>query len=235
MPRNSSGVYVQPASDVNPPIAGTVIDPVAFAAALTDISSEITNSLDRLGRAPMQAILQMAGFKISNLGAPVSPSDAARLTDVGGYFPPGLIGWFAGSVAPAGWLLGDGSAVSRTTYAGLFAICATTYGAGDGSSTFNLPDLRGVFVRGWDNGAGKDPARVFGSYQADMFASHTHIQSAHTHQYNTVTAASGGGGIAIPAGAGSVATTTAAAGLNQVTGGVETAPKNIALLGCIRT
>lgn len=59
--------------------------------------------------------------------------------------------------APSGWLECDGSAVSRTTYADLFAYLGTTYGAGDGSSTFNLPDYRGEFLRGFDNGAGNDP------------------------------------------------------------------------------
>ncbi|WP_290509667.1 phage tail protein [Alcanivorax sp.] len=58
---------------------------------------------------------------------------------------------------PRGWLVCDGSAVSRTTYAELFARYGTIYGNGDGSTTFNLPDYRGEFLRGWDNGAGIDP------------------------------------------------------------------------------
>lgn len=62
--------------------------------------------------------------------------------------PAGCIQMYAGSSAPTGWLICDGSAVSRTTYAGLFAITSTTYGAGDGSTTFNLPDLRDRFPRG---------------------------------------------------------------------------------------
>lgn len=58
----------------------------------------------------------------------------------------GLIVAFAGSTAPAGWLICDGSAVSRTTYADLFAAIGTTYGAGDGSTTFNLPDFSGARI-----------------------------------------------------------------------------------------
>lgn len=73
---------------------------------------------------------------------------------------------FAGSAAPTGWLLCDGATVSRTTYAHLFSVIGTTYGAGDGSTTFNLPDTRGEFVRGLDAGAGRDPGRVLGSKQA---------------------------------------------------------------------
>jgi microcystin-dependent protein len=61
------------------------------------------------------------------------------------------------ATAPTGWLECDGSAVSRTTYADLFDIIGETYGDGDGSTTFNLPDLRGEFIRGFDNGAGNDP------------------------------------------------------------------------------
>lgn len=60
-----------------------------------------------------------------------------------GTFPPGVILAYGGAAAPAGWLLCDGSAVSRVTFAALFAILGTAYGAGDGSTTFLLPDLRG--------------------------------------------------------------------------------------------
>ena len=70
--------------------------------------------------------------------------------------PSGQIAFFAGSSAPAGWLKANGAAVS-----------GTTYGAGDGSTTFNLPDLRGEFMRGWDDGRGIDRDRAFGSAQGD--------------------------------------------------------------------
>lgn len=62
--------------------------------------------------------------------------------------PTGTVLPFAGSTAPEGWLLCDGTAKSRTTYANLFAVISTTYGVGDGSTTFNIPDMRGVFPRG---------------------------------------------------------------------------------------
>ena len=69
-------------------------------------------------------------------------------TQEGGGTPPGTVTAFAGSTAPAGWLLCDGSAVSRTAYAALFAVIGTTYGAGNGSTTFTLPDLRGRVAAG---------------------------------------------------------------------------------------
>lgn len=64
----------------------------------------------------------------------------------------GVIKMFAGSIAPTGYLICDGQAVSRTTYAALFAICSITYGAGDGSTTFNIPDLRGNVPVGYKSG-----------------------------------------------------------------------------------
>jgi microcystin-dependent protein len=72
-------------------------------------------------------------------------------------FPPGTVISFAGSTAPEGWMICDGSAISRTDYAGLFAAIGTLWGIGDGLNTFNLPDLEGRFLRGADNGATVDP------------------------------------------------------------------------------
>jgi len=79
--------------------------------------------------------------------------------------PPGMINAFAGTTAPAGYLMCDGSAVSRVTYADLFAVIGTTYGVGNGTTTFNVPDLRGEFIRGFDAGRGADPTRTLGSNQ----------------------------------------------------------------------
>jgi microcystin-dependent protein len=253
MPRASSGIYVRPASDVNPKVATQVIDPVALDNEQNDIASEITNSLDRLGRAAMLAILNMGGFRISNVASPVGPNDAARIMDFGMYLPPGALQLFAMQVAPAGWLVCDGSAVSRTTFANLFAAIGTLYGVGDGSTTFNVPDARGRFARVWDNGAGLDPARVFGSVQADMFAAHTHLQNAHTHLTTEsphvhsvgpsgVTLNVSAGGVAgtqpgggVTGGAVTGLTINSATAVNQNAGGAETAPKNIAFQLCIRT
>lgn len=64
--------------------------------------------------------------------------------------PPGMVMWYCANSPPTGWLECNNAAVSRTTYADLFAVIGTTYGSGNGSTTFNLPELRGEFVRGWD-------------------------------------------------------------------------------------
>ncbi len=119
---------------------------------------------------------------------PAGPAGEAGAPGKDATSPPGVISAFAGTVAPAGWLLCDGSAVSRTTYSALFATTGTAYGAGDTSTTFNLPDLRGRFLRGTDNGAGNDPdsagrtalnaggnvGDTVGSVQAHALASHSH-------------------------------------------------------------
>jgi microcystin-dependent protein len=101
--------------------------------------------------------------------------------------PVGAVQWFAANTVAPGWLVADGRAVSRTTYSDLFAVVGTTYGTGDGSTTFNLPDLRGQFLRGWDAAGGTargcDPGRAFGSSQTGMVGPHAHDLRANTFDY----------------------------------------------------
>ncbi len=117
--------------------------------------------------------------------------------------PTGTILSFAGDTAPPGWVMCDGSSLSRTTYSALFAIVGTRFGAPD-SSNFRVPDFRGRFLRGRDNNAGNDPDRasrtamntggaigdLVGSVQADDFKSHVHDLPRDTggkHSIQTVT------------------------------------------------
>jgi microcystin-dependent protein len=137
--------------------------------------------------------------------------------------PSGTIIWTARNTAPTGYLAADGAAVSRTTYATLFSAIGTVYGGGNGSTTFNVPDLRGEFIRGWDNGRGVDSGRTLGTAQADELRSHTH--STNNFQ-ETGSGLRGGGSGTIYS---NVGTSTGAAG------GAETRPRNIAMLGCIKT
>jgi len=119
--------------------------------------------------------------------------------------PPGSVMAYMGTNAPNGWLMCDGSAISRTQYAALFAVLGTASGQGDGSTTFNLPDMRGEFLRGVDNGStgvsGRDPdvgsrtayytggnaGNAVGSYQADAF-------QGHNHDFHCLAIACSGGG-----------------------------------------
>ena len=125
-------------------------------------------------------------------------SDASTMTSASSGIPAGILVPFAGSTAPDGWLLCDGSAVSRTTYSSLFAVIAATYGAGDGSTTFGLPDLRGRMAVGLDNMGGTSADRVT-NVQADAMGGadgeETHILTEdeiaiHSHTLRRITSGS---------------------------------------------
>lgn len=85
MPRDGSGTYTQPASSVSPAVTNTTISSVDFNNLMTDVSTEMTDSLDRSGKGAMLAALAMGAFRINNLGAPGSGSDAARLDNITGF------------------------------------------------------------------------------------------------------------------------------------------------------
>jgi len=88
--------------------------------------------------------------------------------------PTGCVFCRAVASVPAGYLECNGAVVSRTTYSALFAVIGTQYGSGNGSSTFNIPDLRGEFVRGFDNGRGVDSGRSINNPQGSQNVSHNH-------------------------------------------------------------
>lgn len=100
--------------------------------------------------------------------------------------PPGVVLGYGGAAAPDGWLLCDGAAVSRSTYAALFAVLGTTYGPGDGSTTFNVPDLRGRTAVG----AGAGPGLTTRT-RGQMFGAET--LPAHTHGAGTLATSAAGG------------------------------------------
>ena len=170
--------------------------------------------------------------------------------------PVGTILTFAANNPPSGFLECNGAAISRSTYATLFGIVSTTYGVGDGSSTFALPDLRGQFVRGWDNSAGVDSGRSFASSQTDQNKNHTHTTDSQTltgsvshlsgSLYDNPGTASGvfsktsaasaegarNGGSALAAGLSIDATHSHT--ISSSGGGTEARPKNIALMYVIK-
>lgn len=87
-------------------------------------------------------------------------------------FPAGTIAAFGMQALPRGWLTCDGRAVSRVTYKGLLDAIGLTWGIGDGATTFNIPDLRGMFLRGFDAGRGIDRNRAFADRQEAAFKVH---------------------------------------------------------------
>jgi microcystin-dependent protein len=97
------------------------------------------------------------------------------------------VAFFATSNAPIGWLKCNGTSISRSIYADLFNEIGTTFGIGDNTSTFGLPDLRGEFIRAWNESSGMDSGRIFGSAQSAAMLDHTHSgttnsgEGTHTH------------------------------------------------------
>jgi microcystin-dependent protein len=178
---------------------------------------------------------------------------AQVLADIGGLAPDGdgsglsgivttlagAISAFAFTSVPTGWLECDGSTVSRTTYSALFTAIGDTFGAGDGSTTFVIPDLRGEFVRGWDNGRGVDASRAFSSAQDEAFKLHGHPSRRLVTQGGG--ADSDGGGLLIDSTASQVNMSAYTGTPSNVygrhiggEGGDETRPRNIAMMYCIK-
>lgn len=165
---------------------------------------------------------------------------AGSLASDHGGVPPGALVFVAMSTVPAGYLKANGAAVSRTTYAALFAALGTYYGVGNGSTTFNVPDLRGEFVRGWDDGRGLDSGRVFGSIQDQGLGAHDHSLKTDGgwvgfgelvfKDHGT----SGAPWLEISAGTSNELAANGFRVATNVTGGSETRPHNIALLACIK-
>jgi len=150
-----------------------------------------------------------------------------------GGVPSGAVFWFAANTPPSGYLKANGAAVSRTTYAALFGVLGTTFGSGDGSTTFNLPDLRGEFIRGWDDGRGVDPARVFGSAQGGQVQWYGDGVQINTNEPGRYSGGPLGGGIA------GKFVDTAVNTMDRIdfnySTSTETRPRNVALLPCIKT
>jgi microcystin-dependent protein len=143
-------------------------------------------------------------------------------------FMAGQVIFCASAAMPAGYVECNGAALSRATYGTLFAAIGSTYGPGDGATTFNVPDLRGEFVRGADRGRGVDSGRGVGTAQSDG-------TKAHKHPLISTGAPATGGTAGYP-----FTTTGAPAGaietyVQDQTGGLtETRPRNVAMVAAIK-
>lgn len=152
----------------------------------TEVASLLTDSIRKIIRATSATEKAAGTLKVLNVlsstdtlsalsaaqGKALNDAIAAINALLAGYTansfcPSGMVMIFAGDFAPTGWLKANGAVLSRTVYTNLFAAIGTRFGAGDGHSTFNLPDLRGEFPRFWDDLRGVDAGRVLGSWQSD--------------------------------------------------------------------
>jgi microcystin-dependent protein len=152
------------------------------------------------------------------------------LTNSGGTTPAGTVMAFASSTAPAGYIKANGAQIGRVAYADLFAVCGTTFGSGNGSTTFTIPDLRGEFIRGWDDARGVDSGRTFGSAQDHMLSNHTHSFQYYRTNFSYQ-------GHYSPNYMGNGETLQSVSTGNPNAGGPygsETRPRNVSLLYCIK-
>lgn len=202
-----------------------------------------------------QANVAMGGFKLTGLANGSAATDSVAYGQISGVtIVTGSIIMYALKAAPSGYLYCDGSAVSRGTYATLYGVVGNTFGQGDGTTTFNLPDYRGKFLRGVNDSSGNDPdassrtaqatggntGDAAGSIQADQYKSHTHTasvtdpQHSHPEHYgvgggasNTIVGSSAGQN---DAGLASVTPTssssTGVSVTNTASGGTESRPLN---------
>lgn len=151
---------------------------------------------------------------LTNLGA-ASSDDVLKAAN-----PIGTIIAFYGSVAPYGYLPCNGQTVSSSTFPSLVTFLG-------GTTSAILPDLRGEFLRGWDNGRGVDIGRTIRSFQVDVFGSHSHTQTPNnTRGISNVL-------VGTTAGTGQYAV-AAGGDVTGLAGGVETRPRNISVLYCIK-
>lgn len=151
---------------------------------ISDAGTPISTTLPGLTAQDIADITTAAAAAAATAATAAATIAAAAAAAV----PGGCVLPYAGTTAPTGYLLCDGTQVSRVTYAALFAIIGITHGSGDGATTFHTPDYRGRFLRGRDGGIARDPNRTtrtamnsggatgdnVGSVQTDAFQGHYH-------------------------------------------------------------
>ena len=197
--------------DPNKIVSGAEID-----TEFNNISSASTSKIDKVSAATTGNVptLTAAGNLQDSGESPATISP-----------PVGSVTLYANVSSPSGWLECDGSAVNRSVYPELFSVIGTAFGSGDSSTTFNLPDLRGEFVRGWDNNRGLDNGRSFASVQSDLVGSHRHeIEAQRSRDDNT-----GGNKVA------AMDSGTDQSNIRtEFSTGAETRPRNVALMYIIK-
>jgi microcystin-dependent protein len=227
MPRSGS-VYSLPAGSLV--TNGTTSDASQHNTPLLDIAADLNAArpIASGGTGASDAPTALVNLGLTATAAELNILDGVTVTAAQineGLAPPGSVILHAANTAPTGYLKANGALVSRSTYAALFAEIGTTHGAGDGSTTFALPDLRGEFIRGWDDGRGIDSGRAFGSAQSADIGPHTHPGSS----YAQITGVNTGQGLRTDNNGNFIGTT----GIDTSTG-TETRPRNVALLACIK-
>ena len=207
--------------------SSTAVTPAGLKYALTDSSSNFIPKASETQAGILEIATDqevVAGLDTEKAITPANLQSA--LPSLGLSNPPGTIIMFAGDTAPSGYLECDGVQISRSDYQLLFAAIGVYHGVGDNSTTFNIPDLRGEFVRGWSGTKGTDPSRQLGSFQTDSVGAHTHTFPLSPTEGTDSNVSYGKGEIG------------SGMGIIEVTANsnsAETRPRNIALMYCIKT
>lgn len=214
------------------------------AKLFNDVQDEILKVITMAGLTPdaddptqlWQAIRLLLDGVVAGVSPPITVA-------------PGIIAMHGATTPPAGWLKCNGQAVSRATFAPLFAVIGTTWGVGNNVDTFNVPDFRGEFVRGFDDTRGIDAGRAFASFQdwataAPKTTMPNRINGVGTTIGMTNASNPSKVGFARPSKAGESVTSEGydsggsgneLDGLNVVTGDAETRPRNMAAMFIIKT
>lgn len=214
-----------------------VITQSAYAALTTFLANGYSSGV--VASNQFNKIIRQSSFMAAAIGQLVANANINALDDgdVSGFAddiaeaiksfaapPAGAVIYVAKNTAPTGYIKANGAAISRSTYSALFTAIGTTFGSGDGSTTFNVPDLRGEFLRGWDDSRGIDSARVFGSAQAaTAFLSYVNNNGELSITNYDSSASAGTQGI-------ENATITTSPAVTSYT----VRPRNVALLACIK-
>ena len=199
----------------NVPVAGKLLKLDNNSMLPTDITGSADKARRYVGEVSIQDIFEEDGATAKKASKAKQSEDGHR---------PGFIHEYGGMYPPDGWLECNGQELSRIEYSDLFAAIGTFWGDGDKVSTYNIPDFRGEFVRGWDHGRGIDPNRILGSFQEDSFKLHNHPyrRPIDYDEVNTGTGGSRG-----------VRSAWVNANTDNV-GGTETRPRNKAVMYIIK-
>lgn len=240
---------VGPTALFNPGVATPAPWNVAHTGATdgTGPANATKNMAEIYNRMLLQvaATIQQAGLAIDNTNWAQLPAAIVAITQkelATVAVPAGDIHLFARNTPPTGYLKANGALVSRATYSALFASIGVTFGVGDGVTTFGLPDLRGEFIRAWDDGRGVDSGRAFGSAQGDAIRNIV----GHAGSFFRLATPAGTGALTIPVYsntppvAGTIGTNagdTADIDFNAalvVPTAAENRPRSVAMLACIK-
>jgi microcystin-dependent protein len=208
----NTGVTIPPSSNTFVITNGTSVynvAPATFGSAITvEGAATFESTVTVSGAANFQSTVTVLGNGTFKGDVHVSSKVCASAfygdgVNISGLLPPGVIVPYGVTAAPTGFLLCDGTAVNRTTYSALFAVVSSLYGDGNGSSTFNVPDLRGRFIAGWNASktspiltsttAGMISGTTIGNTGGDQIVtlSVSNIP-AHTHSYTLKATGAGG-------------------------------------------